>query len=215
MRDAHLRRALIEGSERLDALGMNRNATGNMSVRYDDGFLITPSGLPSRAMTTADIVYMDLDGTATGRCQPSSEWRLHRDVLARRPDIGAVVHTHASFCTTLAVLKRDIPAFHYMVAVTGGTSVRCAPYATFGSQALADAAVQALEGRKACLLAHHGMLALGHDLDEAVAIAIEVEALAEQYWRALQLGEPDRLSDEEMAVVIDKFKRYGPGAARG
>lgn len=209
-----LRHALIEGMARLDALGMNRNATGNMSVRCADGFLITPSGMPTATMRPRDVVLMAFDGTAHGRRTPSSEWRLHRDILAARPEIGCVLHAHAGFCTTLAVHARGIPAFHYMVAVAGGTSIRCAPYATFGTQDLADGAVAALDGRKACLLAQHGMVALGRDIAEALAVALEVEALAEQYWRALQIGEPPILSDAEMAVVLDKFAAYGRDAQR-
>lgn len=204
-----LRRALIGGMARLDALGFNRNATGNMSVRCGDGFLLTPTGMPTRDMTPDDIVFLDFAGRIEGRRKPSSEWRLHRDILADRPDIGAVLHSHANFCTTLAVLKRPIPAFHYMVAVAGGSDIRCAPYATFGTRELADAAVAALKDRRACLLAHHGMMALGVDIGHALAVAIEVEALAEQYWRALQIAEPDILPAEEMARVLEKFSGYG------
>lgn len=204
-----LRLALVEGMARLDALGMNRNATGNMAVRAGDGFLITPTGIPTREMRPSDIVSMDFDGHREGRRKPSSEFRLHRDILSARPEIGAVLHSHATFCTTLAVHGRAIPAFHYMIAAAGGTDIRCAPYATFGTQALADVAVAALAGRKACLLAHHGVVVLGRDIDDAFAVAIEVEALAEQYWRALQIGEPPILSDAEMAVVIEKFATYG------
>jgi len=206
---ARARQSLLDGMARLDALGMNRNATGNMALRDGDGFLITPTGMATATMRPDDIVSMTFDGAATGRRKPSSEWRLHRDVLAARPEIGAVVHSHAPFCTTLAVMKRDIPAFHYMIAIAGGSTIRCAPYATFGSQELADSAVAALAGRKACLLAHHGMLALGRDVADALAVAVEVEALAEQYWRALQIGEPEILSDAEMAVVLRKFESYG------
>ncbi|OIQ78708.1 L-fuculose phosphate aldolase [mine drainage metagenome] len=144
-----------------------------------------------------------------GERKPSSEWRFHRDILAARPEVGAVVHTHAVFATTLACLRRDIPPFHYMIAVAGGDTIRCAPYALFGTQALSDAALQGLQGRRACLLANHGMIALGSNLDAAQAMAVEVEGLCEQYIRALQVGEPYLLSVEEMAEVAEQFKGYG------
>ena len=210
-----LRRQLVEAMERLDALGFNRNATGNMSVRAEDGFLVTPSGVPTRHLTAADMVFVEMDGTVIGRGQPSTEWRLHRDLYADRPEIGAVLHSHATACTTLAVLGWPIPAFHYMVAVAGGTDIRCAPYATFGTQELAEACRGALAGRKACLLAHHGMVAVGADTDEALSVAIEVEGLAEVYWRARQLGQPALLPDDEMARVLAKFEHYGRDARRG
>jgi L-fuculose-phosphate aldolase len=153
---------------------------------------------------------MKLDGTVpAGKREPSSEWRFHRDILATRPDVGAVVHTHAMFATTLSCLRRGIPAFHYMVAMAGGDSIRCAPYATFGTQALSDHAVKALKGRKACLLANHGMIAVGGTLAEAMALAVEVETLAAQYWRALQVGKPILLPKAEMRRVLAKFATYG------
>jgi L-fuculose-phosphate aldolase len=151
---------------------------------------------------------------AIGTRLPSSEWRFHRDIYCARPEIGAIVHTHAPFATTLACLDRGIPPFHYMIAVAGGRDIRCAPYATFGTQALSDHAVAALDGRRACLLAHHGMIAAGDSLAQALALAVEVETLAEMYWRALQIGEPRLLPDDEMRVVLEKFRSYGQGAAR-
>lgn len=205
----HERHQIIDIAMRLTQLGLNKGSAGNVSLRHEDGFLVTPSGLSAHEMRAADIVEMDFDGTWSGVRKPSSEWRFHRDILMARPEIGAIVHTHAPFCTTLAVLGREIPAFHYMVAVAGGKSVRCAPYATFGTQELSDQAVAALEGRRACLLAHHGMIALGRDLPAALALAVEVESLAEQYWRALQIAEPTILADAEMDVILDKFKTYG------
>ena len=161
---------------------------------------------------TEDIVAMPIAGEAEparGTRVPSSEWRIHRDIYRARPDTAAIVHTHAPFATSLACLNRGIPAFHYMVAVAGGKDIRCAPYATFGTQALSDHAVAALDGRKACLLANHGMIAIGAALPAALALAVEVETLAEMYWRALQLGEPVVLSDAEMDLVIAKFRTYG------
>jgi L-fuculose-phosphate aldolase len=212
-REAALRNAVVATALAMNAAGINRGKSGNVSARLRndafDGFIITPSGLAYERTTASDIVAMTLDGGSLGTRVPSSEWRFHRDIYRARGEIGAIVHTHAPFATTLACLGRGIPAFHYMIAVAGGADIRCAPYATFGTQALSDHAVAALQDRRACLLAHHGMLALGSDLDAALALAVEVETLAEMYWRALQLGEPARLSDQEMSVVLAKFASYG------
>ncbi|MCH7958311.1 MAG: class II aldolase/adducin family protein, partial [Proteobacteria bacterium] len=190
MRHQRRRREIIEAARRMNALGLNRGTSGNISARVDGGLLITPSGIPCEECRPGDIVEMGMDGTSDDRRRPSSEWRFHRDILAARPEVGAVVHAHSPFATTLACLGRGIPAFHYMIAVAGGRDIRCAPYATFGTQALSDAAVKALEGRRACLLANHGMIVVGPALKAALALAVEVEALAEQYWRVLQVGEP-------------------------
>ncbi|MEZ0237551.1 MAG: class II aldolase/adducin family protein [Methylophilaceae bacterium] len=204
-----LREQLLSVSRRLSELGLNRGTSGNASVRDGDGFLVTPSGMTVEEMTPRDMVWMSFDGKAQGGRQPSSEWRFHRDILQARPEVGAVIHTHATFATTLACLHREIPPFHYMIAVAGGDTIRCAPYALFGSQALSDAALSALQDRKACLLANHGMIAVGRDLDQALSVAVEVETLCEQYWRALQAGEPQLLSDAQMAEVMEQFKGYG------
>jgi L-fuculose-phosphate aldolase len=153
---------------------------------------------------------MSLDGAVTPASRtPSTEWRFHRDIYRTRADAAAVVHTHAPFATTLACLDRGIPAFHYMVARAGGDDIRCAPYATFGSQELSDRALAALQDRKACLLAHHGAIALGESLESALRLAVEVETLAEMYWRALQIAEPRLLDREEMARVAERFRYYG------
>ena len=213
-----LRQAVIEAARAMNALGLNQGTSGNVSVRLGDGFLVTPSGVDYAALTPAMVVHMGMDGAWTGDWAPSSEWRIHRDVLQRRWEFGAVVHAHSPYATTLACLGRGIPAFHYMVAVAGGDSVRCAPYATFGTQALSDHALAALTGRKACLLANHGLLACGADLKQALKIALEVEVLAGQYWRALQLGDPVLLDRAEMERVLQKFQTYGaqpPRAAAG
>ncbi len=205
-----LRRAMIRTCLEMNRLGLNQGSSGNVSTRLPGGLLITPSGMPYPNLQPEDLVVMDLDGTvAPGQRQPSSEWRFHRDIYATRPEAGTVIHAHAMFCTTLACLGRDIPAFHYMVAVAGGDSIRCAPYATFGTQALSDYALAALVDRWACLLANHGMLALWPNLDGALALALEVETLAAQYWRALQIGQPALLDAAEMARVLEKFKTYG------
>ena len=204
-----LRLAIVQTARRMNTLGINRGKSGNVSARIDGGFLVTPSALPYDETDAEDIVAVGEQGAARGRRKPSSEWRFHRDIYAARNDAAAIVHTHSPFATTLACLDRGIPAFHYMVAAAGGSDIRCAPYATFGTQQLSDFAVQALDERKACLLAHHGMIAIGDTLERALALAIEVEALAEMYWRALQIGEPAILPADEMRTVLAKFTTYG------
>jgi len=212
-----LRREVMGTALRMNASGINQGKSGNVSARVvQDGggaatndFVITPTGIDYEATQPEQIVLMHADGTHEGDTLPSSEWRFHHDIYAARPEIGAVVHTHSTFATALACQQRAIPPFHYMVAVAGGRDIRCAPYATFGSQALSDAALAALAGRFACLLAQHGMIACGPDLKKALALAIEVEVLAKMYWHALQLGEPPHLDDVEMQTVLEKFKTYG------
>lgn len=206
------RNAVVNASFLLERRGLNQGASGNVSLRVAEGFMITPSGVPADALQPDQVVAMDLEGNWTGPWKPSSEWRFHRDIFAARPDMGAVVHCHSPAATAVAVLGKGLPAFHYMVAVAGGADIRCAPYATFGSQALSDVALTALEGRKACLLAHHGMITLGRDLTEAMDIAIEMEFLANMYLRLLPLGEPPVLPADEMERVLEKFKNYGANA---
>ena len=208
------REQLLKIAQKLIATGLNKGTAGNVSVRCQengqDGFLITPSGMEVEDMRAASIVKMQFDGSYEAEKIPSSEWRFHRDILASRADINAVVHTHSMFATTLACMHKDIPPFHYMIAVVGGDTIRCAPYALFGSQALSDNALAALIDRKACLLANHGMIALGRNLDDALAVAVEVENLCEQYWRILQLNpNPPLLSEAEMREVFQQFKGYG------
>jgi L-fuculose-phosphate aldolase len=210
MKHLKKRRALIDTARKMQAVGLNQGTSGNLCVRISSGLLITPSGIPYDALAPEDIVAMRLDGTVEpGQRKPSSEWRFHAAILATRPEAKAVVHCHSMFATTLGCLRRDIPAFHYMIATAGGDSIRCAEYATFGTKELSDNALKALDGRRACLLANHGMIAFGADLEGALALAIEVETLAAQYWRALQIGDPVLLPPEEMAVVLDKFRDYG------
>ena len=208
-----LREEIVAAALAMNAQGINRGKSGNVSARFThaefDGFLITPTGLPYADTDAADIVAVSVEGVARGSRLPSSEWRFHRDIYRVRNEVGAIVHAHAPFATTLACLECGIPPFHYMVAVAGGPDIRCAPYATFGTQALSDHALAALDGRNACLLAHHGMIAVGPSLAKALALAIEVETLAEIYWRARLLGTPQNLSDDEMRIVLDKFKTYG------
>ncbi|QQR43619.1 class II aldolase/adducin family protein [Myxococcus xanthus] len=204
-----LRESMIATARRMNASALNQGTSGNLSVRVEAGFLLTPTGMDYDSLVPEDLVLMRFDGSHEGRRSPSSEWQLHRDILAARPEVGAVLHAHSMFCTTLACLHRDIPAFHYMVSAAGGTDVRCAPYATFGTAELAAHVLAALEGRKACLMANHGMVAVGRDLPAAFKLAVEVETLAAMYWRALQVGEPVLLDGAEMARVLEKFKTYG------
>jgi L-fuculose-phosphate aldolase len=217
-REAELRAELIATARGMNAVGLNRGTSGNVSVRCaepsessEEGFLITPSALPYDETQAEDIVFMRFDGSHAGRRRPSSEWRFHRDILAARNDAAVVLHAHAPFATSLACIGADIPAFHYMIALAGGDTIRCAPYATFGTQALSDFAVAALAERSACLLANHGLIVLGATLKSALALAVEVEALCEQYWRAKQVGTPRLLDCEEMQRVLAKFKDYKSG----
>ena len=204
-----LRVRIIEAGRRMNALGINQGKSGNVSVRIAGGFLVTPTGVAYDRLNPPDLVFMRRDGQREGTYTPSSEWLLHRDIYEKRPEVGAVVHTHSPHATSLACLRRTIPAFHYEVAVAGGPDIRCAEYATFGTQELSDHAIRALDGRRACLLANHGVVAIGTDLDDAFAMAEKVEALARLYWQALQVGEPVLLDEVEMSRVLEKFKTYG------
>ncbi|MBZ0143449.1 MAG: class II aldolase/adducin family protein [Rhodocyclaceae bacterium] len=209
MTQIDLREGIVETVRALTTHNLNRGTAGNVSARWNEGFLVTPTGLGCNEMQPGDVVPMAMDGNWEGARKPSSEWRFHRDIYAARPEAGAVVHANAPFATALACLRADIPPFHYMIARFGGPTVRCAAYATFGTQALSDAALAALEGRCACLLANHGMLAFGRDLRQALDLAVEFESLCEQYWRALQVGRPVLLPDAEMEIVLEKFRTYG------
>lgn len=204
-----MRESLLNNFKKLAELGLNKGTSGNASIRTDKGFLVTPSGMAIEQMSAASMVEVDMTGQAISAGKPSSEWRFHRDIYQARPEIQAIVHTHSMFATSLSCLRQNIPPFHYMIAVAGGKDILCAKYALFGTQALSDAAIVALENRKACLLANHGMIALGKTLDQALSVAVEVETLCEQYWRALQVGQPYILSDQEMADVFEQFKDYG------
>lgn len=205
-----LRGNMIETCLKMNAHGINQGTSGNLSVRYGDGFLITPSSTPYDQISPEDIVQMDWDGTYVGP-RPSSEWRFHRDILKTRIDVDVVLHCHSTFATAVACHHRDIPAFHYIVGLMGGNTLRCAPYATFGTQELSNAAIDALEGRMACLLAQHGQISLGKNVDGALAMAVEVESLAKVYINACALGEPPVLSDSEMDRVLEQMKRMSYG----
>lgn len=207
--EAALSAAVLATARAMNTAGINRGAAGNVSARDGNDFVITPTGMAYDDCTTEDMVKVGAGGTATGRHKPSSEWRFHHDIYAARPEAGAIVHAHSPFATSLACQQLEIPPFHYMIARFGGATVRCAGYATFGTQALSDALLVALQDRRACLMAHHGMVVFGGDLKEALALAIEFESLCEQFWRVLQLGQPKLLSADEMTRVSEKFKDYG------
>ena len=210
-----LSRKVIENCLAMNAQGINQGCAGNISVRYEDGFLITPSGVAYERLQPGDIVFVNRDGISQDRLAPSSEWRMHRDIYVDRPEAGAVLHAHSTFATALSCLRLEIPAFHYMVAVAGGSNIRCAEYALFGTQALSDNMLAALADRRACLLGTHGMICYHDNLDKALLLGIEIESLARQYWHACQLGEPVLLDDAQMTEVLERFKSYGkqPGDA--
>ena len=211
--DFQLRTEMVDICRRMNSSGINQGTAGNLSARLPDGFLITPTSLPYDRMGPEDIVEMGFDGTYVGKHRPSSEWRFHRDILKNRTDIDVVLHCHSVYATTLAVHHKDIPSFHYMTGVAGGTDIRCSPYATFGTQLLSDNALEALEGRLACLLGQHGQISLGKNLEHALWLAIEVETLSRLYVQALTIGDPPILSDEEMARVIQQMKQMSYGQA--
>lgn len=209
------RQAIAGAMCRLLDLGLSQGTSGNISVRVDGGFLVTPSGIPAEDLAPDDLVAMDFDGRYDHPLAPSSEWRFHRDILAARPEIGAVVHAHPPYATGFAICGREIPAVHYMIAMAGGPTIRCAPYAPYGTQRLSDLALAALDGRSACLLANHGMIATGPTLAKALWLAVEVETLCRQYAIALQVGAPVVLSDAKVAETVERFKSYGPREKSG
>ena len=213
--DQALRQQLVTVARRMNGTGLNQGTSGNLSVRIEEGILVTPSSLPYEQMEVGDLVALDLSGQPLKEKQrrPSSEWRLHADVLSCRRESMAVLHCHPIHATALACHDRGIPAFHYMVAVAGGDEIRCAPYATFGTKELSDNVVNALAQRNACLLARHGMVTLGKDLESALRVAVEVETLARMYLQALQLGEPPLLSTQQMQAVHAQFRGLHYGQA--
>ena len=208
MNEQILRKQLLDTSRRMVELGLNRGTAGNASVRCGSNILITPSALPVAEMSEPDIVLIDAEGKVLQAGKPSSEWRFHCDILKVRHEIGAVLHMHSTFATTIACLRHDVPAVHYHIAIAGGDTIRCTPYSVFGEQNLSDLALEALRDRKACLLGNHGMIALGKDLGDALSVALEVEYLCEIYWRTLQAGEPQILSAQQMHEVKQKFVEY-------
>ena len=212
MDEASLRREVVRAARRMNELGINQGTSGNISIRCGDRMLITPSATPYEEMQPEDLASMPLEGERgawSGPLPPSTEWRFHLDILRARPDAGAVVHTHAAYCTALSILRREIPAVHYMIAAFGGPTIRCASYAVFGTEELAVAALQALRDRQACLLANHGMIVVGPTLRRAMWLALELEALAKQYILSLQAGEPVILTDAEVEQASARFADYG------
>ena len=206
-----LRKEIISICLRMNQMGINQGMSGNVSVRWKKGMLITPSGIPYEETSPEDIIFVEFsDNSTQGPHKPSSEWLFHRDILSRRTDINAVIHTHSVYATGMAIQRLDIPAHHYMIAAAGGTKIKCAEYATFGTQDLSNNALKALGDRLACLLANHGVIALGPNLSKALWLANEIEILAKQYYIASQYGKPIILSEDEMSRVLDGFKSYGP-----
>jgi L-fuculose-phosphate aldolase len=201
--------AIVAHGLTMNASGLNQGTSGNLSLRFGNGLLITPSGIAYDRLQPEDVVLMRPDGSCEHRLAPSSEWRIHRDLYRERPEVNAVVHAHPTHCTALAMCGREIPAVHYMIAAAGGPTIRCAGYHTYGTPELSQAVLAALEARSACLLANHGLVAVGASLEQAMWLAIEVEALARQYIVALQLGQPRVLPDDEIARVVEKFRHYG------
>lgn len=204
-----LSKTLIDTAVAMNSSGLNQGTSGNLSIRSTNGMLITPSGVTYNSLVPEDVAEVTMDGQPCGGRAPSSEWRIHRDIYQEREDASAIVHAHPVYGMTLACLGKSIPAFHYMVAVAGGSDIRCSGYATFGTQALSDHVLDALQGRKACLMANHGLICLERDLPRALALALEVEQLARAYYQCLLVGNPVILDDEEMQRVIEKFGSYG------
>lgn len=205
-----LSRKIIDTCLEMTRLGLNQGTAGNISVRYENGMLITPSGMPYEKMTEDDIVYVDNDGNFEAGKIPSSEWQFHQAVYQTRPELNAVVHNHAINCTGVAILNKPIPAIHYMIAVSGGKEIPCVPYATFGTWQLAEYVKQGIAKSKAILLQHHGMIAAEANLDKALWVAHEVEVLATLYLKLLATTpNVPVLSDEEIEVVLGKFSTYG------
>jgi L-fuculose-phosphate aldolase len=213
--ELELRAGIVAACRHMNAIGLNQGTSGNISARFGDRMLITPSGVPYHELAAGDLAAMPIDGAYgswEGPLAPSTEWRFHLDITRARPEVGAIVHAHSTFATALAIARKEIPACHYMIAAAGGPTVRCARYATYGTKELSDAALQALEDRNACLLANHGMIATGPNLDKAMWLAVELETIARQYVVSLSIGGPVLLSDAEIARVKEGFKSYGPHA---
>ena len=215
-----LRQKIVSIARLMNASGLNQGTSGNLSVRISGGMLITPSSVPYEQMEPSDLIPLGFDGSpleatfskdSETYLRPSSEWRFHADILASRPEIQAVLHCHSANATALACHRKGVPPFHYMTAVAGGPDIRCAPYATFGTPELSKNALQALEGRVACLLEKHGLISLGTNLDVAFRVAMEVETLAEIYLKSCQIGEPSLLSEKEMKLVLSKFAKMSYG----
>ncbi len=212
MSEQEARQSIVDACRAMNALGINQGTSGNISLRQGEEMLISPSATPYDEMRAEDVAAIPIEGEYgawRGSFKPSTEWRFHLDIMRSRPEVRAVVHSHPTFCTTLAITRRDIPACHYMMAAFGGTDVRCAPYATFGTKELSEHALRALAGRNACLLANHGMIVCGATLKRAMWLAVELETIARQYYHSLLIGGPVLLSEEDIAATTEKFGTYG------
>ncbi len=212
MTEQDVRKKIIELCLLMNSTGLNQGTSGNISARYDGAMLITPSGIPYEQLNPADIARMSLDdvgGEWDGPCKPSSEWDFHKSILRAKPEQNAIIHTHSMFATIVSIARDTIPACHYMIAAFGGHTVECADYATFGTAELSASILRAMKDRSACLLANHGMIACGKDLDNAMWAAVELETLAKQYYYAKLAGDMVILPNDEMALVLNKFKSYG------
>ena len=199
--EATLRESAVAAVRKLDALGMNRGSTGNVSLRFNNGMLITPTGMGADDLRAQDMVWSGWNGQVVGAWQPSSEWHFHQAIYLARPDLHAIVHTHSVHAAALACLRRELPAFHYMVAVAGGSNVPCVPYFTFGTEELSQAVAGAMQERDACLMANHGLVAAGATMSRAMKVAQEIESLCEVYLKALAVGEPALLDRSQMDEV--------------
>lgn len=220
--ERELRERIVDACRSMNASGLNQGTSGNISARFRQFMLITPSGMAYDAMKPEQLARLPIDGDAgsdahadddapiwEGPCKPSSEWHFHRAILRRDPACGAVVHTHSTFATVLSMAQREIPACHYMVAAFGGNSVRCADYATYGTPQLSTNILNAMHERCACLMSNHGMVVAGVDLAKAMWLAVELETLARQFYHAALAGSVVILPDDEIRVVLEKFKSYG------
>ena len=218
MQDLYLRLDIIAHCRMMNATRLNQGTAGNISVRVGDRMLITPTSIPYDEMKPEEIAALPFDGeygAYVGPKAPSSEWRFHFDIMAARPDVQAIVHAHSLYCTSLAITRRSIPACHYMIAAFGGTDVKVADYATYGTKELSVNALKALEGRSACLLANHGAIATGSSLPDAMWRLNELEMIAHQYFNALLIGAPVVLTDEQIEEVGRKGFASTYGSHRG
>jgi L-fuculose-phosphate aldolase len=209
LKHKELRKQVIATCLEMNALGINQGTSGNVSVRIDGGFLITASGVPYKKMKPHHVVEMDMEGGYYGDILPSVEWRMHRDILLKRPEASAVLHVHSTYASALSCLRKDIPAFHYMIGVAGGDSLRVADYAQYGTEDLSANMLKAMEQRSACLLANHGQIVFAADLDKALWLGVEIEALCHQYWAASVMGKPVIVDEAEMTSVLRRFPSYG------
>lgn len=212
MSELEIRRSIIDHCRQMNATGLNQGTSGNISVRHGERMLVTPSAIPYDEMEPEMIASLAIDGTDgawEGPKKPSVEWRFHLDIMRSRPEVNSVVHTHSTYATILAMARRPIPACHYMIAAFGGNDVKVCNYARYGTKELSTNVLKALEGRSACLMANHGMLATGSSLPKAMWAAIELETVAKQYYHALLIGGPVILDDEEIEGVVKSFGNYG------